>query len=284
MQPNGVYGCMTMPVSTRVCASVCVLALALCTPTSAQDGLRLLHKMQKALGGSERIAAVRDFEELVHAQTWNNEGKPNGEERKRTRWIRPNYLRLDQVGHDNNAYSLYFDGATGWEILPDKRVLKLVGDELKFAQGYLWKMNVKIWLADRDPRYLITSPAPNVIRISDKNDLQSAQEITLDPVSSLPVKSIPAPHKDSLQLGETETEFSDWKMVQGIQFPHRISMTKGGASIAVITVDQIKLDSGMKSEDLATKPLDLNPAISYLDPSPKIHSRLTRLVTEERKS
>ena len=254
-----------MVARTRFCASLGLLTLALCTSASAQDGLQLLHKMQEALGGSERIAAVRDFEELVHAQSWNNEGKPNGEERKRTRWIRPNYLRLDQVGHDNNTYSLYFDGTSGWEILPDKRVLKLVGHELQFAQGYLLNMDFTIWLADRDPRFLITSPAPNVIQISHKRDLQDAQEITLDPVSSLPAKSIHRSHKDSHSRGQRETEFGDWRMVQGIQFPHRISMTKGGAPIAVITIDQIKLDKGLKPKDLATKPPDLNPVLSYLD-------------------
>src|SRR5262249_41093023 len=151
--------------------------------------------------------------------------------------------RLDQLGHDNNTYSLYFDGTSGWEILPDKRVLKLVGDELKFAQAYLLNMDLKIWLADRDPRYLITSPAPNVIRISNKSDLQSTLDITLDPVSSLPVKSIHVSQEDSSSHGQTETGFSEWKMVQGIRFPHRISMTKSGTPIAVITVDQIKLDS-----------------------------------------
>ena len=174
-------------------------------------------------------------------------------------WIRPNYLRLDQVGHDNNTYSLYFDGTTGWEILPDKSVLKLVGDELKFAQGYLSGINFKIWLADRDPSYLITSPARNVIRILNKHDLQSAQDITLDPSSSLPLKSAPVSHKGSSHRGQTETQFGEWTMVQGIQFPHRISMIKSGAPIAVITVDQIKLDSSMKPDDLAGKPPDLKP-------------------------
>jgi hypothetical protein len=139
------------------CVSVGLLTFLLCPAIFAQDALQLFHQMQKALGGSEQIAAIRDFEERVHARTWNNEGKPNGEERKRTRWIRPNYLRLDQVGHDNNTYSLYFDGTSGWEILPDKSVLKLVGDELKFAQGYLSGIDFKIWLADRD-RYRISSP------------------------------------------------------------------------------------------------------------------------------
>jgi hypothetical protein len=48
-------------------------------------------------------------------------------------------------------------------------------------------------------------------------------------------------------------------MVQGIQFPHRISIIKSGTPIAEITVDQIKLDSGLKPDDLATKPTGLNP-------------------------
>jgi hypothetical protein len=234
------------------CVSVGFLTFLLCPAIFAQDALQLFHQMQKALGGSEQIAAIRDFEERVHARTWNNESKPNGEERKRTRWIRPNYLRLDQVGHDNNTYSLYFDGT-------DKSFLKLVGDELTFAQGYLSGIDFKIWLADRDPRYRISSPTPNVIRISDKNNLQTAQDLTLDPVSSLPVKQTDAPRKGSSGPGQTETHFEQWKTVQGIQFPHRISIIKSGTPIAEITVDQIKLDSGLKPDDLATKPTDLNP-------------------------
>jgi hypothetical protein len=259
IRSTGVYGCMAGDFRMGFCVSVGLLTLLLCPSIFAQDGLQLFHQMQKALGGSEQIAAIRDFEERVHARTWNNEGKPNGEEHKRTRWIRPNYLRLDQVGHDNNTYSLYFDGTSGWEILPDKSVLKLVGDELKFAQGYLSGIDLKIWLADRDPRYRISSPAPNVIRISDKKDLQNAQDLTLDSVSSLPVKQTHAPLKGASGRGQTETHFEQWKMVQGIQFPHRISMIKSGTPIAVITVDHIKLDSGLKPNDLATKPTDLNP-------------------------
>jgi hypothetical protein len=160
--------------------------------------------MQTALGGSERIAAIRDYEESVQAETWNNEGKQNSEVSKRTRWITPSYLRLDQVGPDD-TYVLYFDGKSGWEILPDKSVLPLVGDELQFAQKYLFGFRLKLWLADRDSRYLVESPAKNVIRISDKNDKTNKIDITLDPVSSLPVIQTD---------GSTETRLEQWSAVQ----------------------------------------------------------------------
>jgi hypothetical protein len=261
---SGGHTYMKAATCVRTFVPIGLLSVALCASVSAQDGLQLFHEMQKALGGADHIAALRDFEERVHAQTWNNKGKLNAEEQKRTRWIRPNYLRLDQVGHDNNTYVLYFDGTSGWEILPDKRVLDLVGDELKFAQGYLLHLDFKIWLADRDPRYVITSPSKNILRISDKNDVTNAQDITLDPNSFLPIKQTAASHGHPSRAKPTETRFEEWKMVQGIQFPHRISMIKNGKPLALITVDQIKLDDGLKVEDLATKPSDLNPVITPL--------------------
>lgn len=113
--------------------TVFLLFLSL-SPASGQSGVQLLQKMQTALGGSERIAAIRDYEETVQAQTWNNKGKLNGEVRKRTRWIAPNYLRLDQIGPDD-SYVLFFDGESGWEILADKSVLALVGDELNLLRS-----------------------------------------------------------------------------------------------------------------------------------------------------
>src|SRR5215469_8473288 len=259
---SGVHTYMKAVACLRSFVPIGLLSIALCASVSAQDGLPLFHEMQKALGGADPIAAIRDFEQLVHAQTWNNKGKPNAEENKRTRWIRPNYIRLDQVGHDNNTYVLFFDGTSGWEILPDKRVLDLVGDELKFAQGYLLHLDFKIWLADRDPRYVITSPSRNILQVSDKNDVTNAQDITLDPNSFLPIKQTAAPHGHPSRAEPTETRFEEWKMAQGIQFPHRISMVKNGKPLALITVEQIKLDGGLKPEDLARKPADLNPVIT----------------------
>jgi hypothetical protein len=240
----------------RALGQIPILLVLSQSPAAAQDGLQLLHKMQAALGGSERIAAIHDYEESVQAETWNNEGKLNGEVRKRTRWIKPNCLRLDQVGPDD-TYVLYFDGKSGWEILPDKSVLVLVGDELKFAEKYLFGLRLKLWLADRDSRYLVASPATNVIRISDKNGNANKLDITLDPVSSLPVKQTD---------GSTETRLEQWSAVQGIQFPHRLSMIKDGAIVAVIRVNKIELNRGLKRDELGEKPQDLKPVMAQRIP------------------
>ncbi len=111
----------------------CLIACLTCASAFGQDGQALFHKMQQALGGADKIARIHDFEQLVRAQTWDHRGHAIGRVRKRTRWIKPCYLRLDQEG-PGDTYALYFDGVSGWEILPDKRLMNLAGGELEFAR------------------------------------------------------------------------------------------------------------------------------------------------------
>jgi hypothetical protein len=108
--------------SRSIRALLCVIAVAIVLLAgflaSAQDsGLVLLHKMQRALGGSDKIAAIHDLDWTVRAKTFDHNGRPIGSVTKRTRWIRPNYLRLDQVG-PGDTYVLYFEGTRGWESCP----------------------------------------------------------------------------------------------------------------------------------------------------------------------
>jgi hypothetical protein len=80
------------------------------SPISSPEGRRLFRRIQEALGGADKIAAVLDFERQVRAASWNgNTGQSIGEVVTRTRWVRPTDLRVDQVG-PGSTYVLYFDG------------------------------------------------------------------------------------------------------------------------------------------------------------------------------
>ncbi len=218
--------------------------------------------MQKALGGAKRIATIRDFEQTVRAEAWNgNTGRSLGEVRKRTRWILPSYLRADQVG-PGSTYVLYFDGTSGWEILPGThKVTDLAGGELQFAQKYIRDFMLTTWLADRDPRYQITSPSPHVVRISD-GDVSHQLDITLDAASSLPVKTTSISLADPAHPIPSETVVMEWETVQGIHFAKHWKVLRNGIRVAEATVEQTKLNGGLKLEDLAAKPSDLKPVLS----------------------
>ncbi len=213
----------------------------LCTLAVGQDsGLDLLHRMQQALGGADKIAAIHDVDWTVRADTFDHEGKPVGQVTKRTRWIRPNYLRLDQIG-PGDTYVLYFDGAKGWEILPDKRELELAGSELDFAKAYFSGFMLNVWLADRAGGFTITSPAANVIRLSSTGN---TTEITLNPVTWLPAQTL------------------EWMDVQGIRFPARELNSHKNDGSADIRTQKVVFNVGLDRRDLAAKPAELKPVLA----------------------
>jgi len=243
------------------CLLAAVASLFLASSVFSQDGIPLFRRMQTALGGAERIAAVRDFEELVRAESWNgNTGQSMGEVRKRTRWIRPSYLRIDQVG-PGSTYVLYCDGVSGWEILPGtQEVAPLAGGELEFAREMVRGMRLHSWIADRDSRYAITSPAPNVVRISD-GDITHQLDITVDAASGLPVKSEFTTLSDPAHPVRGENVFADWDTVQGIRFPRRWTVFRSGVRVGEAKEARTAVNSGLTLADLATKPPDLKPVL-----------------------
>jgi len=223
-----------------------------------QDGLGLFHKMQTAIGGADRIASIRDFEECVHADSWDDDGKPHGTVFKRVRFVRPRYLRIDQVG-PGDSYVLYFDGSAGWEILPGKPLVDLAGRELRFAQGYAEGMNLNTWLADRDPENLFTSPASNVIAISTKDDASHEVNITLGP-DFLPVEERQVSLADTNHPVSSQTlQFDHWEPADGVMFPRHRSNLHFDKKVAEIFTDKIKLNRDIKLSELTLHPADSAP-------------------------
>jgi hypothetical protein len=217
--------------------------------------------MQRALGGPEKISSIRDYEQTVRADAWDYSGNPMGAVHKRVRFVRPTYLRIDQAGQ-RDTYVLYFDGTSGWEILPDGTVADLIGGELTFARNYLYGLDLNLWLADRNSRYLIGSPERNVITITAKDNSFSGSELTLDPVTFLPIKATGTSHADPEHPVQDETRFSQWHTVEGVEFPGVFTKLHDGKKVAEITVEQTRLNGGLKPGDLAIKPPDLKPVMS----------------------
>lgn len=227
--------------------------------------------MQMALGGADKIAAIRDYEETVRAQTWNANGVPLGEVRKRTRWMRsPNLLRLDQSG-PRDTYVLYFDGdlGSGWEILPDVsspdefktagKAIELVGGELKFAKNYLSDFQFNTWLADRVPGYTVTSPAPNTLRIEQEGE---AIDSMLDPRTWLPIKTTAVSLSDPDHPLAAEIRYESWIEAAGVRFPAKRANYHNGIKMAELTTeDAIRVNAGLTPQELADKPADFAPDI-----------------------
>jgi hypothetical protein len=246
----------------RVAVTLVALLLAGSAAFSQEGPPPPFRKMQDALGGADKLAAVRDLEQEVHAESWNgNTGQSLGEVRKRIRWIRPNHLRVDQVG-PGMTYVLYCDGSTGWEILPGtQNVAQLTGGELAFARMTVATFMLKTWLADRDPRYGVMSPSAHVVRVTD-GDVTHQLDITLDAMSSLPVKVRSDSLSDPTHPIPREELTTEWETVQGIRFPRRWTIFHSGIRLAEVKDARTVVNTGLDLKDLAAKPPDGKPVLS----------------------
>jgi hypothetical protein len=179
--------------------------------------------------------------------------------------VRPNILRLDQIG-PGDTYVLYFDGSSGWEIPPEKGslnrtsgiVTELAGGELEFAKGYLSGFDLTLWLADRNPAYAISSPGPNVVRISWNNQA-NATDITIDAASGLPLKQAGISLADPSKPVAAEMLYSEWSEIEGVKFPTKKSNFHNGVKLAEITSMGIRINQGLVPAGLAIKPEHLEP-------------------------
>lgn len=266
-----------MTALTQCCIRIFVLAsvVVACAPDkqparSTQEGLALLQRMQDALGGKQKIAAVRDMDETIRAEAWDARGGALGEVRKRTRWIQnPSTLRLDQIG-PRGTYVLYFDGTSGsgWEILPDLKSpdvyrtigkpVALTGGELEFARRYLSGFELNLWLAD-SRGYRVTSPQRNILSIQHNG---TTTVLTLDPATSLPIKSTGISLADPDQPVPAEMRYEAWKEVSGVRFPTRRINYLRGMRRGEVTTSVITVNVGLRPQDLAAKPVVFTPEIA----------------------
>jgi hypothetical protein len=262
--------CAALLILASVVPVFAVQRLTSQTSPSTPEGLLLLHQMQNALGGPQRIAAVRDFEETIRAEAWDASGASLGDVRKRTRWIRtPKVLRLDQIG-PRGTYVLYFDGGaqSGWELPPDVtsadrfkttgKVIELAGGELEFAKSYLSAFELDLWLADRLRGFRVTSPRANVLRIEHDG---KATDVVLDAVTNLPITSAGVSLADPDRPVPAEMRYDRWREIAGVRFPtHRVNYHSGVKRGEVTTAD-IRVNVGLRPQDLAAKPADFAPDV-----------------------
>jgi hypothetical protein len=132
----------------------------------------------------------------------------------------------------------------------------LAGGELRFARGYLSGFDLTLWLADQVPGYKVTSPAAHVVRITHADD---ATDFTLDAVTNLPLKSAGVSLADPDHPVPDGMTYEGWREISGVRFPtHRVKYLSG-LKRGEVTSGDIKVNIGLKPQDLAAKPADFTP-------------------------
>jgi len=214
-----------------------------------QQGQQLLARVQHAVGGADKLAAVKD---MVEVAEFHRAPSAPGTDMKRTdRWLAPSYFRED-MQLPFGAVSLYADGKTGWMASPQGSS-PLPPEQMKPLQSKLLRVYFTMLLSDRLPGRTVNPAGDGALDISDEQG--NTVRLFIDPKTSLPAKlEYSAPSMDGTPATTIDETFDGFEDIDGLKVPNRITIRQNGKTYAQVIVQSLKINTGLKPEDLNKKP------------------------------
>jgi zinc protease len=215
---------------------------------SLERGKKLLERVQQAVGGVDKLDAVRD---LIEAVDLNMAAMPPGTKFQQTNlWAAPDQFRQESVLPFGKII-VYSDGKSGWMSTP-QGARPLPEPQLKQVREQLFRNYFRLLLSDRSPDRKVSSPEEGVIEISDQEG--NSVKIFVDAKTSLPVKEVYREAGPAGPPAAMEEVFDEFGEAGGIRAPKKITVKRDGAKYAELSITEYKVNSGIKPEDISKKP------------------------------
>jgi hypothetical protein len=218
---------------------------------SEEKGKQLLRKAQQAMGGADRLAAIKDlqYKAEVGVETPGAVMKV----KQTNSFALPSTLRQD-LELPFGKQSVYSDGKGGWlsSTLPGQGQAALPPAVLKQVQGEVFRQIVRLVLSDGVPERTVNYVGDGAVEIADKSGESARLEV--DESSGLPAK---VRYQGSAMGGppqEVEEVYSDWREVGAVRLPFQWSIVQGGKKFGDVTVQEYKINSGLTDQELSKKP------------------------------
>jgi hypothetical protein len=213
-----------------------------------ERGKKLLQQAQQAVGGVDKLAAIQDVTEVV---ALNMASMPPDMKIKQTNlWVAPDSFRQESQLPFGRIV-VYSDGKSGWMSTP-QGVRPLPGPQLKQVREELFRNYFRLLLSDRDADRTVTSPEDGVVEIADKDG--NSVKLYIDAKTGLPAKEIYSAEQPGAPAGSMEEIFEDFQQAGDVKVPKKVTVNQNGKKFAELTIEEFKLNSGIKPDDLSKKP------------------------------
>ncbi len=212
---------------------------------SLAKGREMLARVQRAVGGADRLASVRDYTATQNDRFDPSAGRSDASETDR--WIAPSHLRQDtRIGA--GPVQMYCDGKLGWISTP-QGAGPLKGTLLKVMHDEVFHVYFSLLLA---------GGAASVAAVDDRtveiSDGDAVARLVIDPASGLPHQLLYESAQPNGPPQPVEEEYSDFREVNGIKVPFHVTYQQGGKHLADSTVSQFQINTGLQLEDLERRP------------------------------
>jgi zinc protease len=209
-----------------------------------EKGKALLQRVQQALGGAERLAAVKDlqYQANVEVQTPGAVMKV----KQTNSFVAPSSLRQD-IELPFGKQSVYSDGNAGW-MAGFQGMQALPPQVVKQVRGELFRQIALLALSDRDANRTVNYAGEGTLEISSKDG--ESVRLEVDEKTGMPAKTS---YQEGGQ-GSVSQIFADWRDVDGIRLPFEWTTMQGDKKFATVKIDSYKINSGLTPEVLSKKP------------------------------
>jgi len=209
-------------------------------------GAEMLRRAQQAMGGAEKIAAVKDTSESVELAMDPAAG--GMKMKQRNRYLAPSTFR-QEVELPFGKIVTYSDGKTGFQASP-QGVMPMSPAVLKQVEDELFRNLFHIVLADRDSSLKVNAAGDNLVEISGAG---RTVRIAFDPSTGLPARET-YQQAGPGGVASIEEVFEDWRDVDGIKVPFKATIIQNGKKFGDAVVQEFKINTGLKPEELSQKP------------------------------
>lgn len=209
-------------------------------------GKALLERAQQAMGGADKLAALKD---LTRSLDLTMDPSAGGLKVKETTRVVGDQFRQEQE-LPFGKMTVYTDGKTGWLVTP-QGTMNMPAEVLKQARGDIFRELAPLMLSTRDASRTVNAVGDNAVEISGGG---LSVRMEFDPATGLPSRQTyqePGPTGAPSEVVET---MSDWRDAGGVKMPFKIVLEQGGKKAGEAVVSQYQFNTGLKGEDLAKKP------------------------------
>jgi zinc protease len=221
---------------------------------SLARGKQLLERAQQAMGGAEKLAAVKD---ATYTAELALEAAAGGIKIKQVNmYLAPGELRQEQELPFGKVIA-YTDGKTGWLSTPQGEQ-PMPAEVLKQAQGEIFREPYAVMLSDRDASRVVNAIGENTVEISTATGGLSVR-VEFDPATGLPARETYTDIGSGGAPAETTDIFSDWREVAGnslpgLRLPFRAIQLENGMKMLEVTVSEYQINSGLATAELSKRP------------------------------
>ncbi len=214
---------------------------------SIQKGKELLARAQQAVGGADKLAAIKDSTET--AEFTLSPGAGGAVVKETDRWLAPSLFRQETILPGGKITS-YWDGQHGW-IANGQGSGMLAGAQLKQLQSDLLRLYFRLLLSDRIEGRVVNAVDDDTIEVSGAGG--ETARIIVD-ANGMPITVLYDAINVSGPRVPVQEDYSDFRDVAGIKVPFASKVMRAGQKFADMKITDLKVNTGLKEVDLGKRP------------------------------